>query len=196
MAPRTVPALSDLQAEEKARLSHRSTLTRKPATRTEARDVPMRKLRLALPLVLTLFATDCGTKRWALDNLPPGRSVPVLGESVRLTLALNQRGLPGIGDAVRDRPLSIALSFVVVLGLLWLIHLVRGSELPLVVGLALILGGAVGNLWDRLRPPRGIIDFVDLGVGGARLWTFNVADAAIAAGALVLLAAMARGRAS
>jgi len=41
-------------------------------------------------------------------------------------------------------------------------------------------------LLDRLRSERGVVDFIDLGVGTARFWTFNFADVAISAGALLL----------
>ena len=43
--------------------------------------------------------------------------------------------------------------------------------------LALVAGGAMGNLIDRLRSPRGVVDFINVGIGDARFWTFNVADA-------------------
>lgn len=48
---------------------------------------------------------------------------------------------------------------------------------PILGTLALVAGGAMGNLIDRLRSPRGVVDFIDVGIGDARFWTFNVADA-------------------
>ncbi len=44
----------------------------------------------------------------------------------------------------------------------------------------------MGNLLDRLRSPRGIIDFIDVGIGDARFWTFNVADVGVSIGAVLL----------
>jgi signal peptidase II len=55
-----------------------------------------------------------------------------------------------------------------------------------VVALALVTGGAVGNLLDRLRSPRGVVDFIDIGVGDIRFWTFNVADVGVSIGAVLL----------
>ena len=53
--------------------------------------------------------------------------------------------------------------------------------------LGLIIGGALGNLTDRLRSPRGVVDFIDMGLGDYRFWTFNVADVGVTAGAALLL---------
>ncbi len=52
--------------------------------------------------------------------------------------------------------------------------------------LALAFGGAVGNLLDRFRYSRGVVDFIDVGVGSHRFWVFNVADAGISVGAIAL----------
>ena len=52
--------------------------------------------------------------------------------------------------------------------------------------LGLVCGGAVGNLIDRVRSPRGVVDFIDVGIGTHRWPTFNVADMAVTVGAVVL----------
>jgi signal peptidase II len=52
--------------------------------------------------------------------------------------------------------------------------------------LALICGGAVGNLIDRIRSPRGVVDFIDIGIGAHRFWTFNIADLAVTVGTATL----------
>jgi signal peptidase II len=52
--------------------------------------------------------------------------------------------------------------------------------------LALVSAGALGNMIDRIRSPRGVVDFIDLGIGDARFYTFNVADVAITVGAVLL----------
>jgi signal peptidase II len=52
--------------------------------------------------------------------------------------------------------------------------------------LALVAGGAMGNLLDRLRSPLGVVDFIDVGIGDARFWTFNVADVGVTVGAVLL----------
>jgi signal peptidase II len=55
-----------------------------------------------------------------------------------------------------------------------------------------VAGGALGNALDRLRSARGVVDFIDVGVGAARFWTFNVADMAITVGAIFLVIALSR----
>ena len=54
------------------------------------------------------------------------------------------------------------------------------------VVLGLIAGGATGNLIDRIRSARGVVDFLDVGVGPSRWPTFNVADIAVSCGAVAL----------
>jgi signal peptidase II len=55
-----------------------------------------------------------------------------------------------------------------------------------IASLALICGGAVGNLIDRVRSPRGVVDFIDIGIGSHRFWTFNIADMAVTIGTATL----------
>jgi len=52
--------------------------------------------------------------------------------------------------------------------------------------IALVSGGAIGNLIDRVREPRGVIDFLDFGIGMTRWPVFNVADIAVTCGAVLL----------
>ena len=56
----------------------------------------------------------------------------------------------------------------------------------------LIAGGAIGNLIDRLTSVRGVVDFIDAGIGNARFWTFNVADSAVTCGAVLLAITLSR----
>jgi signal peptidase II len=51
----------------------------------------------------------------------------------------------------------------------------------------MIVGGALGNLYDRLRWTRGVVDFIDVGIGDTRFWTFNIADAGISVGATLMV---------
>jgi signal peptidase II len=81
------------------------------------------------------------------------------------------------------------LAGTTVIGLLVLARLLRTTP-PRArtrgIGLALLIGGASGNLLSRLSDPRGVVDFLDIGVAGWRFWTFNVADIGITCGALLL----------
>lgn len=64
------------------------------------------------------------------------------------------------------------------------------------VGLALIVGGAVGNLLDLLASPRGVVDLIDVGIGSARFYPFNIADAGVTVGAVILACVFWRERAA
>jgi signal peptidase II len=154
-----------------------------PATRG-----PVLPPAVGATIVALVVITDVITKRMALASLPP-RNVPheVFGEYVRFTLAFN----PGVafgfhlGDA--SRWVFSALT-VVILGVL--VQLYRAAE-PADrlrrVAIALVAGGAIGNLIDRLRWQTGVVDFIDIGIGDIRFWTFNVADMAVSTGAVVLI---------
>ena len=149
------------------------------------------KARWFWPLVIALLLTDCATKRVVEHHLTVGQSRPVVGEVVRLTLAYNTKavmGLPLGGGSSRLVLSALSIAALVVLGLLY--HRAQPSERLRVVGIALVAGGAIGNLLDRLRSSAGVVDFIDVGVANVRFWTFNVADMGITAGAVLLLLVM------
>jgi signal peptidase II len=83
---------------------------------------------------------------------------------------------------------ALSIAALIVLGLLY--HRAQPSERLRVIGIALVAGGAVGNLLDRIRSSAGVVDFIDVGVANVRFWTFNVADMGITAGAVLLLLVM------
>lgn len=146
-----------------------------------------RKLRLFLPSFLVLFLADCTTKELIEEALPvPHVPHEVLGETVRLTLAYNPGAALGIGLGPWSRPalILIATAVLTMLGVM-LVRAAPTARLQ-VMALGLVMGGAVGNLRDRLTSSRGVVDFIDVGIGDARFYTFNVADAGIFLGALLL----------
>src|SRR5258705_2211813 len=61
------------------------------------------------------------------------------------------------------------------------------------LALGLVAGGAAGNLIDRIRSARGVVDFLDVGIGAYRWPTFNVADIAVSCGAIALAISLWRG---
>jgi signal peptidase II len=68
----------------------------------------------------------------------------------------------------------------------------RSGDAMRIVALGLAWGGAAGNLIDRFRSPHGVVDFIDIGYGDVRFWTFNVADSAVTIGALILAWSLSR----
>lgn len=84
------------------------------------------------------------------------------------------------------RFLLVIFSVGVIVFLFWLLATDRAGSKMGQIGMALIIGGAVGNVVDRLTRP-GVTDFIDLHVGSHHWPTFNVADSAIVAGAALVL---------
>jgi signal peptidase II len=149
------------------------------------------KARRFWPLFALVLLTDCATKRAAELHLVPAH-VPheFLGEVVRLTLAYNPGAAMSVSLGAHSR---VGLSLLALSALVVMAYLYRRTapaDRQAAAGLALIAAGALGNLIDRLRSARGVVDFIDVGLGGWRFWTFNVADMAIAMGAVVLVLAM------
>jgi len=62
----------------------------------------------------------------------------------------------------------------------------RDGDLLRTLAVALVCGGAIGNLIDRIRSAQGVVDFIDIGIGDSRWPTFNVADMAVSIGAFLL----------
>jgi signal peptidase II len=151
------------------------------------------KARRFWPLFSLVLLTDCATKRAAEIHLLPAH-VPheFAGEIVRLTLAYNPGAAMSLSLGAHSR---VGFSLLAAAALLVMAHLYRRTapgDRQAAAGLALIAAGALGNLLDRLRSPRGVVDFIDIGLGGWRFWTFNVADIAILLGAVVLVLALRR----
>ena len=84
----------------------------------------------------------------------------------------------------RGSALMMVMAIVVVL---LVQHLKEGRPaMWQTVAVAAIVGGAIGNLVDRIRSARGVVDFLDVGIGALRWPTFNVADIAVSCGAIAL----------
>jgi len=134
-------------------------------------------------LVVAIVVADQVTKAWLTSALQPGGSVAVVDDLLRLVFSQNRGGLFGLlqGQAI----VFAGLSLLVIAGIV-AYHAAAGRDPWLSAALGLLLGGAIGNLVDRLRYGY-VVDFVDAGVGSLRWYTFNVADAAISCAIILLL---------
>jgi signal peptidase II len=138
------------------------------------------------PVLLAVLLLDCSTKHFAVEALsPPDIPHDVLGDVVRLTLAYNRGAAMGIAIGAQARWLLAGAAAVIIVVLWQAYRRTPPDATWRVVALALLLGGAIGNAIDRVRWTRGVVDFVDLGFGDLRFWTFNVADVAVTGGALI-----------
>ena len=139
-------------------------------------------------LIAVIVAGDQLTKQWALNRLSDNRVIDLVG-SLRFKLAFN-KGM-AFSQATGAGPVIGALGFVVVVVIVvWLRRSARGGA---ALAAGLIVGGAIGNLADRLLRGdawlRGaVVDFIDV-----QWWpVFNVADAAISIGAVLMVVASVR----
>jgi signal peptidase II len=129
-----------------------------------------------------VFLCDWLSKRWVLGAFSEVHTREILGDFVRFSFVRNTGVAFGLfsGGGLRLSWVSL----VALVAVLWLAFRPTSRRWPHAVSLGLILGGAVGNLFDRLRYG-SVIDFIDVGVGGLRWWVFNLADAAITVGVLL-----------
>ncbi len=144
-------------------------------------------------IVLFVTGFDFVTKLMAVEALMP-RHTPhnIIGDVVRFTLAYNPGAAFGMHLGPASRWIFAALSVVIVVVLLRATaDLTRVSKLA-AYGVPIVIGGAIGNLLDRIRSRDGVVDFIDIGVGDVRFWTFNVADSAVTIGAVCLVLALWR----
>lgn len=147
----------------------------------------MRKAQLFWPITAAVVLADFISKRIALGALTRGESREVLGNFLRFTLGYNNGIAFGLSQYDSVRPLLILFTTIAVAGILWIYKTTDPAHKVQVIALALIMGGAVGNLLDRLQRVEGVVDFIDVGVGTTRFWTFNIADSAITIGAILLV---------
>ena len=149
------------------------------------------KAKAFWPLLFLLVFADCTTKRLAEEHLMPEHVPhPVLGDVVRLTLAYNPNAAFSISLGEHSRVGFTVIALVVVGVLASVYRSTPSQDRMQATALALVAGGAIGNVMDRFRAPggryRGVVDFIDIGVDGWRFWTFNLADVGVTCGAILL----------
>ncbi len=110
----------------------------------------------------------------------------MVGDWLRLTLAYNTGAALNLDLGPWSRIIFSSVAFAAIALLFGLYRRTAPNSALRSAALALLAGGALGNLIDRLRSPLGVIDFIDIGVGDARFWTFNVADVGVTVGAVLL----------
>lgn len=142
---------------------------------------------VAVAIVLAIVVSDFVTKRWALSALSDGASLHLFGGVVPITLAFNHGAAFGLSIGNDPRWVFIPITLIAMIFLLFLIREARPGDFWRVGSAALILGGACGNLYDRLRWSGGVVDFIGPIDLGFMDWPiFNVADSAITCGAILL----------
>ena len=156
--------------------------------RHKERAAPSRRrgLLAALGVALAVFVLDQGTKALVEGSMSPGESIPVIPHFFSITHISNDGGAFGI---LSGSPLVLLIGGVVAVGVvLWMLLVGQISRLA-TLGCGLILGGAAGNLLDRLTTGE-VTDYIHFSFW----YVFNAADAAITVGvAALLLTALGTG---
>ena len=133
--------------------------------------------------VLTL---DLITKLMVQRSLTLYQQVPIIGEYVRLTYIFNPGAAFGISLGEYSRFIFLFLSLLALAALAAMYWVTPARDRVRLTSIALICGGALGNLLDRIRSSNGVVDFLDVGIGDVRWPVFNVADIAVTTGAIFL----------
>lgn len=143
--------------------------------------------RLAYGLAAAVLVVDQAVKAWILEGLDlPLRLSVDLVWPLRLTMVWNEGVSFGFLQARHDLARWGLTAFALVVALALAAWARRADRRLLGVALGLIIGGAVGNAIDRARFG-AVVDFIDVSALGFFPWVFNVADAAITIGVLLML---------
>jgi signal peptidase II len=147
----------------------------------------MKKHILPGILALSALGLDIITKIMAVEHLGQYRSYDFLGGFLRFELTYNQGGVFGIMQGYQNFFLIVSVIVLVVM----VAYYFYEKNMPALFrySMALIIGGAVGNILDRLIPARpGVVDFISMGFDGIYRWpTYNIADSVIVIGAVLLV---------
>lgn len=152
---------------------------------------PVRFAHLKLLLIsLAVFIADRLSKLWIIAHIPSGQDITVIPRFFRLTHVYNNGAAFSLfadtssPDKVRLMLIAFTvITIAIVLGVFWKAGRVINTTS---IALAMILGGAVGNLYDRLAY-RYVIDFLAFNIFGYHYPDFNIADSCIVIGACLLL---------
>lgn len=130
---------------------------------------------------------DVATKYLAHVRLQP-EYMPrdVLGDTLRWTLLYNPGAAFGLHLGPYSRWIFLAIT-IVMLGVVWQLYRNTPNDRWVrAVALGLVAGGAMGNFINRIWSERGVVDFIDVGIGASRWPAFNVADIGVTTGAVLL----------
>ena len=155
-----------------------------------------RSFKIALPLALVLIVLDQVVKTWIQHHMVLYTTKPVIPGFFNIVYVLNRGAAFGFlnrSDIQWQTYFFFAATALAVLIIFHLLRMARDADTLLILSLGSILGGAVGNLIDRIRTGE-VVDFLDFYWKSYHWPAFNVADIAIFLGSLGLLVAFYRMR--
>ena len=152
----------------------------------------MNRRWLALATSLGIFVLDRGTKWLVETRLDSSDTEPVIPGFMNIVRSEN----PGVAFGIFADTVSqyrtqalVVMSMLAICVLAWLLWRIEKHDRYTAAGISLIFGGALGNVFDRVRSGR-VTDFIDVYSGTHHWYVFNLADAAICTGAGLLILGM------
>jgi lipoprotein signal peptidase len=157
-----------------------------------AASLAIGRLQLGMPIAVAILVADQASKWWMLTglNLPQVRNIPLFSAGplgLDLTMVWNRGVTFGLlwGDSFAVQlVLALAAAGIALFLLRWM---ARAETAWVAAALGAVVGGAIGNVIDRLRFG-AVVDFVDVHLAGWHWYVFNLADAGIVCGVGVLVA--------
>lgn len=141
--------------------------------------------------LLACVGCDQATKAVVKEYLPRNEVLSFAGDTFRLQYAENKGAFLSIGSSLPETARGLLFTVgigAIVFGILGYLLFVPALPFATTVALSLIAGGGLSNLIDRIAYGGYVVDFLNIGFGGLRTGIFNIADIAITAGAIYLLA--------
>ncbi|CUH94198.1 putative membrane protein [Propionispora sp. 2/2-37] len=133
-----------------------------------------------LLLSILIIVLDQLTKYYVQTHMLPGMSIPLIQNVFHLTYVLN----PGAAFGILEHKTAffVVIAGMMIAGVFWFYPRIPAGNLLLRVGIAFMVGGAIGNVIDRVRTSY-VVDFFDF-----RIWpVFNIADIAIVTGVFFII---------
>jgi signal peptidase II len=144
------------------------------------------------PAMGVIALGDFVTKRLVESLLALHVPHDVIGGYVRMTLTYNPGAAMNLSFGDWSRVVLSALAATMLVVLYRMYRSAADGDAWQALALGLIAGGAIGNLSDRIRSARGVVDFIDVGTAEWRFYTFNVADSGVFCGAILLALILVR----
>ena len=146
----------------------------------------LKKKLLAIFIIILSFGLDFWSKYLIVKNISLHKNIDFLDGFFRITLVYNRGGVFGILQGYKNMFLIVSIVVLVIM-IFYFIFEANKSYLFL-CSMSFIIGGALGNILDRLIPGRpGVVDFISIGVDNFYRWpAFNIADSSIVLGAFLL----------
>ena len=145
--------------------------------------------RLELLIVVVIVVSDQITKALVRRALDLHETISVVPDLLALTRVHNTGAAFGMFNSLEFAGKTVVLTLIATLalgGVAWYAASVPPTDRLARLGVATILGGAIGNLIDRATAGY-VLDFVDASWNGWHFWAFNVADAAITVGVILMI---------